>query len=145
MIGMRFLLDTDHISILQKQSGPSYIALMARVAQVPPSDLAFCIVSFHEQVLGCNSYIAQAKSAADVIRGYWMFDRVLAAFAAAFVLPFDGHASNTYDGLVAQRVRIATMDLRIASIALTRGLTLLTRNSRDFGKVPGLVIDDWTT
>jgi hypothetical protein len=31
---MKFLLDTDHISILQKQSGPEYVALMARVAQV---------------------------------------------------------------------------------------------------------------
>jgi tRNA(fMet)-specific endonuclease VapC len=60
------------------------------------------------------------------------------------VLPFDSNASLTFDGLVVQRVRIATMDLRIASIALSQGLTVLTRNARDFGKVPGLVTDDWT-
>ena len=70
---MKFLLDTDHISILQKQSGPEYAAVMARVSQVPLADLAFCIVSFHEQVLGCNTYIARAKKSADVVRGYHMF------------------------------------------------------------------------
>ena len=141
---MMFLLDTDHISILQRQSGPEYPVLMAHIAQVPRGDLGFCIVSFHEQAIGCHSYIGQAKAPADVVRGYQMFDRVLSAFAAALVLPFDAKASAAFDGLVAQRVRIATMDLRIAAIALSEGLTLVTRNSRDFGKVSGLIIEDWT-
>jgi tRNA(fMet)-specific endonuclease VapC len=141
---MTFLLDTDHISILQKQAGPEYAALTARIAQVRRDDLAFCIVSFHEQVLGCNTYIAQAKTPADLVRGYWMLDRVLSVFAAAVVLPFDANASQVFDGLVAKRVRIGTMDLRIASIALSQTLKLLTRNARDFSKVPGLIIEDWT-
>ena len=42
-VAMRYLLDTDHISILQKQSGPEYRAMMQRIAQVPRADLAFCI------------------------------------------------------------------------------------------------------
>jgi tRNA(fMet)-specific endonuclease VapC len=141
---VKFLLDTDHVSILQKQSAPEYQILMARIAQVPRADLAFCIVRFHEQVLGCNTYIAQAKTSTDLVRGYRMFDRVLSAFAAAPVLPFDTKAAAVFDGLLAQRTRIATMDLRIAAIALSQGLTLLTRNARDFRKVPGLVIEDWT-
>jgi tRNA(fMet)-specific endonuclease VapC len=141
---MKFLLDTDHISILQKQSGSEFAALSARISQVPHADLAFCVVSFHEQVLGCNSYIAKAKSPADIVRGYRMFDRVLSAFAAAHVLPFDDRASVVFDSLAGSRLRIATMDLRIASIALSQGLRLLTRNSRDFSRVPGLVIEDWT-
>jgi tRNA(fMet)-specific endonuclease VapC len=100
---MKFLLDTDHISILQRQSGAEFAVLIGRIAQVPRADLAFCIVSFHEQVLGCNAYLAQAKTSADVVRGYRMFDRVLSAFAAAVVLPFDVNASVVFDGLVAKR------------------------------------------
>jgi len=103
---MRFLLDTDHISILQKQSGPEYRAIMLRIAPVARADLRFCIVSFHEQVLGCNTYIAQAKTSADIVRGYLMYDRVLSAFAAALVLPFDAKASVVFDDLVGKRVRI---------------------------------------
>jgi tRNA(fMet)-specific endonuclease VapC len=141
---VKFLLDTDHISILQRQSGAEYARLIARIAQVPRADLAFCIVSFHEQALGCNAYIARAKKSVDVVRGYRMFDRILTAFAAAVVMSFDTSASVAFEGLVAKRVRISTMDLRIASIALSQGLTLLTRNSIDFSKVPGLTVEDWT-
>ncbi len=141
---MKYLLDTDHISILQKQSGPEYSALLTRLAQVPRADLAFCIVSFHEQVLGCHTYIARAKTSTDILRGYEMFERVLSAFALAPVLAFDNQATAVFDGLIASRLRLATMDLRIASIALGQRLTLLTRNSRDFSRVPSLVIEDWT-
>jgi tRNA(fMet)-specific endonuclease VapC len=141
---VKFLLDTDHISILQRQAGPEFAALSIRLAQQQLSDLAFCVVSFHEQVLGCHTYLNRARTSADVVRGYQMLDRVLDAFAAAQVLPFDAGAAAVFDGLLTQRVRLAVMDLRIASIALSRGLVLLTRNLRDFGRVPGLLTEDWT-
>lgn len=141
---MKYLLDTDHLSIVQRQSGPEYARLMTQIAQHPPTDLACSIISFHEQALGCHTYNSRAQSASDVVRGYEMLARVLRDFAAAPVIPFDAAAAAVFDGLVAQRVRVATMDLRIAAIALSRGLVLVTRNVSDFGKVPGLRIEDWT-
>jgi len=141
---VRFVLDTDHISILQRQAGPEFVALSARIAQQQRSDLAFSLVSFHEQVLGCHTYLSRARTSADMVRGYDMLSRVLKDFGGAQVLPFDAMAAAAFDGLVARRVRLATMDLRIASIALSRGLTVLTRNTRDFARVPGLVTEDWT-
>ena len=141
---MKYLLDTDHISILQWMSGLEFAALSARIGQQQPSDLAFCLVSLHEQALGCHSFLARARTAAEVVRGYGMIGRMLNAFATAQVLPFDVAAAAVFDGLIAQRVRLTTMDLRIAAIALSRGLVVLTRNVRDFGRVPGLLIEDWT-
>jgi tRNA(fMet)-specific endonuclease VapC len=141
---VRYLLDTDHISILQHQSGPEYVTLASHIAQHPPADLALSIVSFHEQILGCHTYISRARTTAHVVRGYGMLDRLRRDYSAVPVLAFDGAAATVFDGLLAQRVRIGTMDLRIASIALSQGLIVVTRNASDFGRVPGLVIEDWT-
>ena len=141
---MTYLLDTDHISVLQQPSGSAYATLSARIAQHPPADLALSVVSFHEQVLGCHTYIGRARTSADFVRGYGMLGRLLSDYAAISVLPFDSAAAAAFDGLVARRVRVGTMDLRIAAIALAGGLVLVTRNVSDFRQVPGLVVEDWT-
>jgi len=141
---VKYLLDTDHISILQRQAGSEYATLLRQIAQHSPTDLACSIISFHEQVLGCHTYIRQARWAEDVVRGYGMLDQVLRDFAEALVIPFDAAAAVVFGGLVAQRIRVGTMDLRIAAIALSREMVLVTRNASDFRKVPGLHIEDWT-
>jgi hypothetical protein len=41
-------LDTDHITILQRQAGPEFAAIMAHIALHLPSELAFSIISLHE-------------------------------------------------------------------------------------------------
>jgi tRNA(fMet)-specific endonuclease VapC len=141
---VKYLLDTDHISFLQKRAGPEYAALTARLALHPRADFAFSIVSFHEQTLGGHAFLNRARTAAQVIRGYEMLLESHLTFTTRPVLPFDAATAAVFDNLQAQKVRVATMDLRIAAIALSRGLILLTRNTRDFSRVPGLLIEDWT-
>lgn len=142
---MRYLLDTDHISFLQRRSGPEYATLLARIALHQPMDFAFSIVSFHEQVMGAHSFIARSQRPADTVRGYNLLMEIISGFSKAPVLSFDAGSAAIFESLRAQRVRIATMDLRIAAIALSRDLVLLTRNISDFSKVPGLATEDWTT
>ena len=60
------------------------------------------------------------------------------------VLPFDEQAAAEYERLRRSRIRIGTMDLKIAAIALSLDATLLSRNLVDFAKVPGLKVEDWT-
>jgi tRNA(fMet)-specific endonuclease VapC len=139
-----YLLDTDHISFLQRRSGPEHAALSARLAKHSPGDFGFSVVSFHEQVLGAHTYISRARSTAEVIRGYTLLLEVLQGFLAAPVLALDAAAGAVFDRLRAQGLRVATMDLRIAAIALSQGLRLLTRNAVDFSRVPGLAVEDWT-
>ena len=141
---MRFLFDSDHLSILQRRQGPDYAVLSVRLSEHDWGDLAMSVPGFHEQVLGAHTFITRAKTPTEVIRGYQLLGQLLEAYSFAVVLPFDEAASTVYDRLVASKVRIGTVDLRVASIALSRGLTLLSRNLRDFRAVPGLAVEDWT-
>jgi tRNA(fMet)-specific endonuclease VapC len=140
-----FLLDTDHIAVLQRPNLPEYGRLQQRMAAHAPAAFAYSIVSFHEQVLGANLYVSRARAPTGVVHGYSLLGMVLDTFARIQVLSFDPVAANLFDSLRAQRVRIGTMDLRIAATALTRGLVVLTRNTSDFNQVPGLSVQDWTT
>jgi tRNA(fMet)-specific endonuclease VapC len=141
---MTYLLDTDHLSILQRKAGPEYLRLSAWMAQYAAADFACCVVSLHEQVVGAHAFLNQAKNSADLVRGYVLLERLPRDYLAFLFLPFDAASAATYDSLVVQNLRIGTMDLRLAAIALSRGLTVLTRNLRDFGRVPGLKVEDRT-
>ncbi len=140
---MSYLFDTDHISILQRRSAPEHTALISRIALHATERFSFSVVSFHEQVLGAHTFLSRARTPHDVVRGYRLLDEIIRSFAAAPILPFDVAASDVFDDLTARRVRVATMDLRIAAIALANNQVLLSRNVRDFAKVPGLTTEDW--
>jgi len=101
-------------------------------------------VSFHEQVQGWNAYIIRGKKAADLVKGYTRLEKILGDFSQARIASFDEAAAAQFDSLRKQRIRIGTMDLRIAAITLVHGYTLLSRNLVDFEKVPGLVVEDGT-
>lgn len=141
---MKYLLDTDHLSILQRQIGQDYINISARMAEHPLSDFAVSSVTFHEQVLGCHAYINRAQNPDDVVKGYEMMARLIDDFKVLPLILFDRNASAAFEQLYSQRIKLAKMDARIASVALSRGFVLLTRNHRDFSKVAGLMIEDWT-
>jgi len=141
---VKYLLDTDHISFLQRRTGPEHAILTARMSLHPSSDFAFSIISFHEQVLGAHTFVIRAGTPPDLLRGYKLLMEILQGFVAAPVLPFDATALALFDQWKAQRIRVSTMDLRIAAIATSLNLTVLTRNLADFNKVPGLLSEDWT-
>jgi tRNA(fMet)-specific endonuclease VapC len=141
---MRFLFDTDHISIRQRKTRPDSSNIQAHVALHLAVDFAYSIVSFGEQTRGANAHVKAARRPAEVVQRYSLLEMVLNDYATMTVLPFDAAAASVFSSLATVRGKVGTMDLRIASIALSRGLTLLTRNTRDFGRVPNLFTEDWT-
>jgi tRNA(fMet)-specific endonuclease VapC len=74
--------------------------------------------------------------------------REVERFAARLaVLPFDepaaAHAANIRAALERRGLPIGGYDLLIAGHARSRGLTIITGNLREFGRVDGLLAEDW--
>ena len=138
-----FLFDTDHLSVLQRLKGDDYESLRDHMRQCDSDDICLSVVSLHEQTMGANAII-QRGTRRELIRGYEYFHTVLAGFSQFRVLEFDETAARLFDELRLRARRIGTMDLRIAAIALSHDMTVLTRNARDFEQVPELKIEDWT-
>lgn len=71
--------------------------------------------------------------------------RVEALLESMTVLPFDRAAAraHAHARLALRRQPIGERDLVIASVALAHGLAVATGNVREFGRVPGLVVEDW--
>jgi len=63
------------------------------------------------------------------------------------VLPFDEECAAFYGSLRAELegegLPLAEADLMIASVALRHDLVLVSGNTRHFGRVPGLKLDNW--
>ena len=139
-----YILDTDHLSVLQRQRGPEFEKLITRLADSDQALFYTTIVSFHEQINGWTKYIKNSVQAEKTVTGYLRLEKILSDFSRAQVLPYSSDAAEIFDEFRSQKVRVATMDLRIASIALANQMTLLTRNSVDFERIPNVSIEDWT-
>jgi tRNA(fMet)-specific endonuclease VapC len=93
-----------------------------------------------------RGWLGLIRRYSDVHRQVAAYERLLRLFdffAQWQILPFDQAAADQFTRLRRQGIRIGTMDLKIASIVVVRGGTLLSGNSGDFAQVPGVHVEDW--
>lgn len=139
-----YVLDSDILSIIQDKRGEEFRRIEVHMASVDPRAVFVSIITFQEQARGWDNYIRRARKSSGVVHGYQMFERLLSEFLRLNVLSFDDAGAHIFDNLKRQRVRVGTMDLRIAAIGLSHDFTIVTRNTIDFDLVPGLRVEDWT-
>ena len=139
-----FILDTDHLTVIQRQAEPAFSRLNARLHETPASEIVTTIISFEEQMRGWLAVINRFRHAQEEISAYQRLHHLIAFFSAIPTLDFDVNAAEKFTQLRSSGLRIGAMDLKIASIVLAQKATLLSRNLIDFRKVPGLPVEDWT-
>ena len=101
------------------------------------------IVSYEEQSRGWLAYVARARSLPEQIDAYQRLARHLETYRRLVVLEYDHSAAENFRRLRSARIPIGTLDLRIAAITLAREATLLSRNRKDFEKIPDLKVENW--
>jgi tRNA(fMet)-specific endonuclease VapC len=122
---VRYLLDANVIIHLLIGEIPN---LSARVADCDAGSLATSTIAFGEVALGSERGKLPVMDMLDA-----MLEEVL-------LLPFDEAAARAYARLPFKR---ASFDRLIAAHAISRDLTLVTSNMRDFADVPGLKVENW--
>ena len=138
------VLDTDCLSLLERERLLESSKLFRALDEHQSEDICTTIVTFEEQMRGWLSYIARCKEASDQVVGYERLHRFLESYRNTPVLGFDEKAAAVFSDLRRQKIRIGTMDLKIAAIVIANKAILVTRNLSDFRQVPGLVAEDWT-
>ncbi len=138
-----YLLDTDHVSLIAR-GGAEGRRILERLTGTEQHLIAVSIISYEEQVRGWLSEISSARTVDRQKSKYNELTRMLMYYCVTPILAFDDNAISEYQRLWLMRLRIGTMDLKIAAIALANDVTLLTRNILDFAKVPDLRIEDWS-
>jgi tRNA(fMet)-specific endonuclease VapC len=131
---MRYLLDTNACIRFLNGRAPK---IADRMSQHAPTDIAVCAVVKAELRYGAARSLTKLIT---IARQRRFLDQFIS-------LPFDDAAAETYGELRATLEALGTpigpYDLQIAAITLTHRLTLVTHNLSEFGRVPGLVTDDW--
>ncbi len=136
------ILDTDHLVEYQKGTSAESQRLKERLAQ-QSQPFGTTIISVEEIMRGWMAAIRRAREPRDQVNAYVKLRRLFQFFAVWRVLDFDQAAAQEFERLRTAKIRVGTMDLKVASIALARSATLLTRNRSDFETVPELVVEDW--
>jgi len=131
-----YLLDTDTVSALMRPAASP--RLMARLSTVPNALVATSSITLGEITYGAYRVPDRTQEIIESLEG------VLPRMGVA---SFDAEAGRRYGELRAMLEQRGTLigdaDMRIASIALARGLTVVTGNVRHFQQVPGLSVENW--
>jgi tRNA(fMet)-specific endonuclease VapC len=130
---VKFVLDTNTCIYALKLQG----RVVERLRDHAPDDLGVTIITIAELWFGAHKSVRSSVARREM-------DGFLEPFE---VLPFDREAAEAYARVRFELERIGRpigeRDLLIASIALARGLTVVTHNVSEFGRVPGLKTEDW--
>lgn len=138
-------LDTDHLTVLMYPESEQHDRLAERMRTSNDSDFATTIINAEEMLRGWLAEINRRPAPWKQIPAYERLLRLLVFLRPFKLIDFDERAADEFERLRKAKVRIGSMDLKIACIAVVHDVLLLSANLRDFQQVPGLRVENWLT
>ena len=134
------ILDTDCLSVFDREKYLEFLVLRKKLNEFPPDEIFTTIITFEEQMRGWLAYLSRCKNIEQQIFAYERLNKFLDNFREIAVLDFEEKAAKVFQNLKSNKIRIGTMDLKIASIAIANKAILVSRNLKDFQRVPDLTV-----
>jgi tRNA(fMet)-specific endonuclease VapC len=135
-----YFLDTDILTLFQRDD-PNVVM---NVNKHPLKEVGITIISVEEQLTGWYSEVRRAKKPDTLAKAYERLAINVQRLAGLKIVSFTEAAILRYEHLKTLKLQVAKMDLRIAAIALENNAVVVTRNLRDFQRVPNLTVEDWS-
>jgi tRNA(fMet)-specific endonuclease VapC len=136
----RYVLDTDMLTLYQE----GHPSVCRHVEAHPSEELAVTVISIEEQLSGWFTMLRRTSDREQMAKIYQRLTDTTNFLARLNILSFSLPAIERFENLRAMRLNIGAMDLRIAAIALEANNGVVTRNLRDFRRIPGLSVEDWS-
>jgi tRNA(fMet)-specific endonuclease VapC len=137
------ILDSDHLSILRYHNSERALKLITRLDQATEKPIATSIANVEEAMRGWLSAIAKERRIERQLSPYRELAELFTFFSGYTIALLDSNAARLFNDFRKSGLKIATMDLKTACIAIANNALLLTANRRDFEKVPGLRFENW--
>jgi tRNA(fMet)-specific endonuclease VapC len=137
-----YLLDTDTTSEFLR----GHAIVVAHVLAVPPDELWVSSIAVEELLRGALDVINRERQRPrfGLESVYRDLDRLLKELAKFNVLPYDDAGESLVRSWPASVKRVGRQDCRIAASAIAHDFTVVTRNTQDFRRIPGVRFVDWT-
>ncbi len=138
-----FLLDADTLEQIFRAN----LLVTRRLEQTPPEHVWVSSITSEEMLSGTLSAINTARDQGkrtDIETPSRYFVRLIERLRAFNLAPYTNSAEEVYRAYNASVKRVGKMDCRLAAHASVLNFTVVTCNTSDFQKIPGLLVEDWS-
>jgi tRNA(fMet)-specific endonuclease VapC len=135
------LLDTNILTAMHT----GHPKILKALERVDDPEIATTIVNQIELLQGRMDFLLKADIGQEILRAQGLFRETQHLLAEIQIIPFEAAAAEQFDQLsqISSLRKIGRADLLIGTIALANRATLVTRNTKDFKRIPGLKLVNW--